>query len=231
MDFIAYLFCLIGICSVPEGSEYKAPDKIIKEPHTITPETKENQAQGSTESLIVIIGITIPSRCERLIEYFTKAENPSLWAAQIDQESTCNQFAKSPFANGVAQITPSTGNALARKDCKDLGPYRKFDDHWQMTCGLRLEEKNERYSEKRFPELSYCEMKAMGQKIYNGGYWAVWEYEDAGSLHGAELICSNVVLSNGRKRAKWACNENYEYPVRIRKRQPNFIALGGVLCE
>lgn len=217
------LSCLIfGLvsCGAPESNE---PTEQLPEP-----QEPEIVAPGVTD--MDIMAFSIPDRCAVYTKYFLLAENPSMFAAQIDQESNCNSLAQSPYAYGIAQITPATGRGLSFGICKDLGPYEKFDDHWQLTCAARFMWKHENDLKYRAP---YCELMTLALGKYNGGYWIIWEYDAAGEDLGKARynVCGKVRLPNGRKRAKWACKENYEYAERIFKRQINFKPLGGHICS
>lgn len=218
LDWIA---CIFIVCTTPVE---------VQEPSEPEPPPAIRQIVPSEPADAATTTISIPDRCSEYIPYFNLAGNPSLFAAQIDQESTCRTFAKSPYAYGIAQITPATGKTWSFTICKDLGPYKKYDDHWQLTCAARAMWQLEHDVKYNIP---YCEVMSLALGKYNGGYWIIWEYEHSGhNLHISRYnVCGKVRLPNGKKRAPWACDENYEYALeRIFNRQRNFVELGGQIC-
>lgn len=151
-----------------------------------------------------------------------------------EQESGCNQFAQSPYAKGYRQFTDSTGKWLAQTHCSHLGSYQPWNTHWQMSCGIiysELKEKNNNYAAQG-GDSEYCVNRKIAEAEYNGGNWIIWELQlSGGDLVQAEQICGTMLLKNGRKRAMWACEENYSYFEHISRRQPKYTQLGGELCH
>ena len=155
------------------------------------------------------------------------SDNPSREAALTEQESAWNVFARSPYAKGLRQFTDATGTWLARSHCSHLGSYQPYNSDWSLRCGVIYVQKlqdNNKYG-------PYCNNRKIAEQEYNGGAWVIWELLTARTnrLHIAKKVCGTR-LFNGRKRAGWACKENYEYPERISKRQIKYKALGGQLC-
>jgi len=175
-----------------------------------------------------------PDACQPLVPYYLKAKNPSREAALTEQESGCNQFAQSPYAKGYRQFTDSTGKWLAGTHCSHLGSYQPWSREWQMKCGIiysELKESNNSYSGQH-GNTEYCTNRKVGEMEYNGGHWVIWELAySSGDLVKAREICGIMLLKNGRKRAMWACKENYAYSEHISKRQPKYKDLGGEICH
>jgi len=171
----------------------------------------------------------IPSRCVPYVRYFINSSNPSREMAQTEQESGCNPMAESPFAKGLRQFTDRTGEWMSITHCKHLGDYAPFNERWSIECGLiymQVLEANNDFGD-------YCFNRTVAEAEYNGGAWVIWELKavDNSSLDDAQQICGKIKLHNGRKRAGWACKENYEYPEHITRRQPNYLSLGGRVCN
>lgn len=171
----------------------------------------------------------IPSHCVPYVHYVMDSSNPSREMAQTEQESSCNPIAESAFAKGIRQFTDQTGEWMSLTHCKHLGDYDPFNVEWSMKCGLIYMEVLE--SDNDFGD--YCFNRKVAEAEYNGGAWIVWELDavDNTSLDDAQNICGIITLPNKRKRALWACDENYSYVNHITKRQLNYMVLGGKYCE
>lgn len=170
-----------------------------------------------------------PVPCVRYAHYFVDSNNPSREMAQTEQESSCNPFAESAFAKGIRQFTDQTGEWMSLTHCKHLGDYDPFNAEWSIKCGLIYMEVLERDNDYG----DYCFNRQVAEAEYNGGAWVVWELGSIGnvSLDDAEGVCGVVELPNGRKRAMWACEENYDYIRNITQRQPKYLILGGKYCD
>lgn len=147
------------------------------------------------------------------------SNNASREAAQTEQESGWNKWAKSAYAKGLRQFTDPTGKWLSRTHCRHLGRYSPYDPTWSIKCGIIYEElllSNNDYG-------SYCLNRKIAEQEYNGGNWVIRELRESKS---------NSLRLSFKKchRAKWACKENYEYPRRISRRQVKFLKLGGIHC-
>lgn len=155
------------------------------------------------------------------------SENPSREAALTEQESSWDVFAKSPYAEGLRQFTPTTGKNLARGKCAHLGSYQPYLPQWSLRCGVIYAES---LQTKTFGD--YCNNRKVAEQRYNGGYWVIWELTTAKTqdLRIAETVCGTK-LYNGRKRAQSSCDENYTYPRAISIRQVKYTNLGGELCR
>lgn len=152
------------------------------------------------------------------------AENPSREIAQTHQESLCNPLARSPYAKGLRQFTDSTGKWASKTFCRKLGKYRPYNAAWSMECGIIYQEWLMNRTKKKFPLADYCTNRKIAEQRYNGGGWILKEIRKADSLDMVEVRKQCT-------RAKWACKENYEYPVRISNRQTHYAFIGGELCS
>jgi len=149
------------------------------------------------------------------------AKNPSREAALTEQESAWNIKARSPYAKGLRQFTDSTGKWMARTKCRHLGSYQPYNPEWSLRCGVIYIEslqKNNKY------KGGYCFNRKVAEQEYNGGSGVIRELRRSkgNSLKKAKKYC---------RRARWACKENYEYPIRISKKQPKYKHLGGTQCN
>lgn len=170
----------------------------------------------------------INNDCIQYIPFVIESNNPSRELALTEQESSCNPFAESPYAKGLRQFTDSTGEWLSLTHCKHLGPFDPYNPEWSMRCGIIYSELLQ--SDNDFGD--YCTNRYIAEMEYNGGHWVIWELEftNSNSVDDAENVCGKVELRNGRKRSEWACDENYNYPKHISRRQPKYEILGGVIC-
>ena len=141
----------------------------------------------------------------------------------MEQESSCNPNAQSPYAKGLMQFTDSTGEWAALTICRRLGKYDPFNPRWSISCGILYKQHLRKDTQDKLPLSSYCKVEAVTEQRYNGGSWVLQEIKRADStdLTKARATC---------RRAKWACKENYEYPTYINKRQPKYAPLGGTVC-
>ncbi len=172
----------------------------------------------------------IPGRCLGYREAIESvADCPARRAALMEQESGCNPLAKSRYANGLWQITPKTGRSLARGLCLSLGPYQPFNPQWATPCANLLLKQN------TAGDYSLDGLRT-GELKYNGGWYIVWEKEQAKraglspTVENAEGYCGTK-LYNGRKRADWACKENYGYFRHIERRLPKYHDYQRGLCS
>jgi len=185
-------------------------------------------------ALILITGCTshakepreIETVCTPYFKLFQGSENPSRFIAQAHQESLCNPLAKSPVgAVGLMQIMPFNFDWFEDSICRHLGKARPNNAWWSAKCGMA-------YMDWFTVDLfnDYCKNKEVDEQRYNGGYHIIWELNQ-GSLDfdKAKNICGTR-LSNGRKRSKASCRENYDYPKKISDRQKQYAELGGIQC-
>lgn len=145
---------------------------------------------------------------------------PARRAALMEQESSCNRLATSPYADGLWQISPPTCSDLAVSLCLDLGPCQPFDIEWSTRCAARLLKKN------TGGDYSLMGIRTSEFK-YNSGYWFVWEMETAKraglapTIDNAKTFCGKL-LYNGRQRSEKHCKESYEYYEHIERRLPKY---------
>lgn len=168
------------------------------------------------------------NRCTKYFYLVEGFENPSRFMAQIEQESSCNPLARSPYADGLSQIARFNIKNFENGVCRSLGKARVHNEWWSINCGyLYL-----RSLTKGTQGKSYCDATFIRELRYNGGYWVVWEmmYSD-GTFAGAALYCGSEAMPNGRgPRRKDFCGENYSYAPHITRRQTKYLPLGGEYC-
>lgn len=144
-------------------------------------------------------------------------ENVSTFAAQIRQESNWNPNARSPYATGLTQFTPSTAAWIsgAYPELADgffTGPDRRLDWKWSIRAMVRYDRLlYTKLSKQRPPIVELFPAKGnlwtLTLRAYNGGIG--WIQKE---LHGCETMdfaCCD------RFRRKSACRENLGYPKAI----------------
>lgn len=87
--------------------------------------------------------------------------------AQAAQESSCNPYAKSPYADGFFQFIPTTANWIGKlKEC-DLGEIiAPYNVKWSIYSGVCYMKILKRGNTNFTP---YCEQYAGALSNYNGG--------------------------------------------------------------
>lgn len=131
----------------------------------------------------------------------------AMFAAQIHQESTWNQDAKSPFASGLAQFTPATAEWISGV-YPSLGPAQPLNPQWAMRAMLaydhRLYEGVTRFKNE-------CHRWGFGLSDYNGGSGRRLARQ-AKSRDPADYFATRFInpgISGANQR------ENQDYPMRI----------------
>lgn len=172
----------------------------------------------------------IPKECRPYVNTFKEvAKNASRELSLTWQESNCNPRARSSYAKGLRQFTDKTGKWASRTICSSFGVYKPYNSDWSAKCGVKYIEWLEAKTANKYP---YCLNRKIAEQRYNGGAWVLWELRTAktNSLSKAKVVCGSR-LFNGRRRAGWACKENYEYPVKISKHQrAKFSDIKGTQC-
>ncbi len=139
--------------------------------------------------------------------------NVALFAAQIHQESSWDCNARSRFADGCAQFTPSTAKWMGEIH-PELGEPDPFNADWALPAALRLNKRN--YQNRRHLWADECSATAGMLSIFNGGFkYLLIEIEMAHASvnHQGDVWFGNVEMM--RARADWAYKENRGYPRRI----------------
>ena len=136
------------------------------------------------------------------------------YEAQVWQESAWRQFAESKYAQGPTQFTPGTRNdwyPRTTPSCEGV--------HWSdPNCAFRAQI---RYMTSIGRSYATSPDKwAFAQAAYNGGPgWTKRERRLCAALPGCDprRWYGHVEQQCHPKRADWACKENRDYPIRIRR--------------
>jgi len=141
-----------------------------------------------------------------------------MFASQIHQESHWNLRAQSKYAHGLTQFTPSTADWIVTV-FPDLIKPDVFNPVWSIRAMILYD----MWLYKRIKANTECDKWAMVLSSYNGGVgWLIRDKNLArkGGLNPF-LWWDNVEKTSNR--AKWAFEENRDYPHRIlRKHQPKY---------
>jgi soluble lytic murein transglycosylase-like protein len=149
-------------------------------------------------------------RCARA-EWGLNAPTATM-AAQVHQESAWNPDARSAYAHGLAQFTPSTAAWLP-----EVAPQVGKADPYNPGWALRALAAYDRWLHRRITDTENpCDRWAMVLSAYNGGLG--WLGRDrrlarASGLDPARWWAQVETVNAGR--ADWAIRENRAYPRRI----------------
>ena len=134
----------------------------------------------------------------------------ALFASQIQQESSWDYLAKSPYAEGLTQFTPSTANWL-KELYPELSNGNVYNPIWSIRAMLLFDQ----WLDKNIKTKNECNQWAMILSSYNGGLgWLKKDIQLASSKgKNPELWWNNVELYSSR--ADWAIKENRNYPRKI----------------
>lgn len=158
---------------------------------------------------------------------FGLAAPVALFAAQIHQESSWRESAKSPYAEGLSQFTPQTAEWIARV-YPDLGSAAPYSPGWAMRALLRYDRHiKQRVKPWHARDIPDCDSWAFTLSGYNGG--PGWIPRDRRQTEAAGF-CSDSWFGHVErfsKRSPAAMRENRHYPHRIlRELQPRYIRAG-----
>lgn len=133
-----------------------------------------------------------------------------LFAAQIHQESAWNFKAKSKYAAGLTQFTPSTADWIA-----EVFPVLERANVYNPVWAIRAMIYYNDWLSKRIDARNSCDKWAMILSAYNGGLGWVYRDKKLAKSNGKDnyLWWDNVELYSNR--ADWAFEENRHYPQRI----------------
>ena len=138
----------------------------------------------------------------------------SVLAAQMQQESSCNPRAQSPFASGLTQFTPGTVKDMAKRYPTELGAADPFNPRWAIAAqALYMRDLT-----KATPGATWCDTWAFGLSGYNGGPgWLTRDRALCLLANGCDRNrwFGHVELTPDRKRAPHNIAENRGYPKRI----------------
>lgn len=149
-------------------------------------------------------------------------------ASQIAQESGWRKDAKSPYAGGLAQFTPSTAEWISSK-YSDLADNNPYEPSW----ALRAQSLYDKFLYDQQTAKTRCDRWAFTLSAYNGGAGNVIKQKRAAKAGGADPDRWFGSVERYKVRAQWAHDENYGYPRRILLRlQPMYLTWGpGVDCK
>ena len=138
----------------------------------------------------------------------------AMLGAQMQQESSCNPKAKSPFASGLTQFTPGTAADLAARYPTQLGAADPLNEQWAIAAQALYM----RDLMAATPGATACDTMAFGLSGYNGG--AGWLARDRAvcartSPCDADRWFDNVANTPDKRRAPQYIAENRGYPQRI----------------
>lgn len=152
----------------------------------------------------------------------------AIMAGQIEQESAWNPAAQSPFAQGLAQFTPSTAAWISGAYPATLSLNQPFNPDW----ALRAMAQYDALLYKDLTGLAECEQWAMTLSAYNGGAgWVSRDRRLCGSVGGCDPDKWYEHVELHSTRSPEAFKENRGYPRRIMKLQANYISWGrAVTC-
>ena len=149
--------------------------------------------------------------------YWGFGESSSTFMAQIHQESGFKEDAKSAFASGLTQFTPGTAEwiqQLYAKDLRETCPSKSgcpLNPKWAIRSMVLYDKK----LWDRYPFTNGDDRFGFTLSSYNGGAgWVDRERKAAAQMN----VESNRWFDRVEKvclRAKWACNENRQYPRNI----------------
>lgn len=149
--------------------------------------------------------------------YWGFGESPATFLSQIHQESGFREDAKSAFALGISQFTPGTAEwiqQLYAKDLRETCPSKSgcpLNPKWAIRSMILYDKR----LWDRYPFTSGDDRFGFTLSSYNGGAGWVDKERKATAQMNAE---SNRWFNGVEKiclRAKWACDENRQYPRNI----------------
>ncbi len=147
---------------------------------------------------------------EARAEYGLNAPIP-LFAGQIHQESLWKKAARSRYANGLTQFTPSTERWIKQKYPKSLGWGNSFNPKW----AIRALVKYDNWLYKRIDALTDCDRFAMTLSAYNGGLGNLMKDKRLTLRLGKSPYRWWGNVEKYSRRASWAFKENRGYPRKI----------------
>jgi len=153
----------------------------------------------------------------------------ALMAAQIEQESAWNPLAQSPYAQGLAQFTPSTAAWISGAYPATLSLNQPFEPGWAIRAMAQYDYVT--YTGILVPRE--CDRWAMALSAYNGGPgWVQRDRRLCGSVGGCDPDKWFEHVELHTNRSPEAARENRGYPRRILlKLQANYLTWGrAVTC-
>jgi len=151
-----------------------------------------------------------------------------MYAAQIHQESAWRPNVSSPYADGLTQFTPDTAEWIGSL-YPELREIDVFNPVWAIKAMIRY---NNKLAE-GLVASDECNLKAMVLASYNGGKGWILRDKNLTEQNGFDRNVWWDNVENFSPRAKWAFEENRDYPRRILlEHQTLYESWGGPLvCE
>lgn len=135
-------------------------------------------------------------------------------AAQMQQESSCNPKAKSPFAAGLTQFTPGTASDMAKRYPTELGAADPLNPQWAIAAqALYMRDMT-----LSAPGTTECDTWGFGLSAYNGGAgWLARDRAVCARTPGCDIDrwFGHVADTPDKRRAPQFIAENRSYPQRI----------------
>lgn len=150
-------------------------------------------------------------------DYWGLDASPARLAAQIHQESAWRPDARSRFADGLAQFTPSTAKWLPAI-CPEVGPPDPWSPQWSIHAAACydawLYRRVRPLPGAAAGVLSDCSRWAYVLRSYNGGEGWLLRERRAAAAQGRDPNDWRAIEAI-RVRAECAHRENTDYPRRI----------------
>jgi membrane-bound lytic murein transglycosylase MltF len=148
----------------------------------------------------------------------------SLFAGQVHQESGWRPAARSRFALGLAQFTPSTAKWIAGVYPGSLGPSDPMSPKWALAAMAKY---NRHIYDRVRGAASECDRWAFVLSGYNGGLGWVNRDRALARQAGADPSRWWGHVEHHSRRAGWALKENRGHPKNIIHRwQPLYLDAG-----
>jgi len=148
-------------------------------------------------------------------------------AAQIHQESGWKKDAKSAYASGLTQFTPSTAVWISGAYPKDLGANQPLNPQWALRA-------QSIYMKQLYDDTaaaSPCDQMWKTLWKYNGGAGWVRRDERLAAKSGANVLLAREVEPFNAGRAPAFFKENRDYPrIILLKYQPLYASWGGEIA-
>jgi len=155
-------------------------------------------------------------------EYFGLDAPSARIAAQLHQESLWRPDARSKYAIGISQFTPSTA-AWLPSVCPELGPF----DPWDAGQAIRGAVCYDHWLHQRVRGATLCDRWAFTLSAYNGGLGWVQRDKTLAAAASADPLRWFGHVDAHSPRAGWALRENRSYVDRILLRlEPAYIRAG-----
>lgn len=166
----------------------------------------------------------------RTARFYHGMEAPiPLYAAQVEAESTWRYNASSPYADGLSQFTPDSGEWVGEK-LDNISYVNPLSPKWALRAMIGYD----LYLRTKFDSATLCDELGFMLSAYNGG--SKWVYRDKkiATERGRDHTrwFNHVELETHPSRRKTAFKENREYPRKILgKLQAKYISWGGVFYD